>query len=280
MTGPSIFTPEYYERMRALEVAGWWNAAMRDILARAIDEAHLPPAGVLLDVGCGSGATLQWFSSSHPGWRSVGVDVAWEGLRAVPPLGSGGAVRASALALPLPSARADLIVSQDVLQHLPLDGGDVTALAEMRRVLKPGGVLILRTNAQPLPRTPDDRAYQFHRYETAELRHKLIAAGFVVERLGRVNALLGLAEIPRERKAFRETGRAYHGILAVPRSGASPLDALKRWWLSLEGRLVLRGASLPLGRTHIARCRVPQRVSERAVDGEQRFRSSDRDTGA
>ena len=255
MTGPSIFTPEYYERMRALEAAGWWNAAMRDILSRAIAGSHLPATGVLLDVGCGSGGTLAWFSHAHPGWRLVGVDVAWEGLRAVPPLRSGIATRASALALPVRSASIDLIVTQDVLQHLPLDGGDIAALAEMRRVLKPGGVLVLRTNAQPIPRTADDHDYQFHRYETGELRRKLTSAGFVVERLGRVNALLGLAEIPRERKACRETGRAYHGILAVPR--ASRLDALKRRWLSLEGRLVLRGWSLPLGRAHIARCRLP-----------------------
>jgi len=258
MTGPAIFTPAYYERIRALEASGWWNAAMRDILARAIADAHIPSVGVLLDVGCGSGATLEWFSSRHRGWRCLGVDVAWEGLRAVPRLRSGGAARASALALPVRSGSVDLIVSQDVLQHLPLDGGDLAALAEMRRVLKPCGVLVLRTNAQPVPRTGDDRAYQFHRYDTGELRRKLVSAGFEVERLGRVNALLGLAEIPRERKAFRESGRAYHGILAVPPSGQSRLDALKRWWLSIEGRMVLAGRSLPLGRTHVARCRVPR----------------------
>lgn len=258
MTGPAIFTPAYYERMRALEAAGWWNAAMRDILARAIAGASLPSAGVMLDIGCGSGATLQWFSGRHPGWRCLGVDVAWEGLRAVPPLRSGGAALASALALPVRSSSVDLIVSQDVLQHLPLDGGDLAALAEMRRVLKPGGTLVLRTNAQPIPRTPDDVEYQFHRYATPELRRKLISAGFVVERLGRVNALLGLAEIPRERRASRQSGSAYHGILALPPSGTSRIDAVKRWWLSIEGRLVLRGWSLPLGRTHMARCRLPQ----------------------
>jgi len=264
MTGPAIFTPAYYERMRALEVAGWWNAAMRDILARAIAGAHIPSSGLLLDIGCGSGATLEWFSERHPGWQCLGVDVAWEGLLAVPPLRSGGAARASALALPVRSASVDLIVSQDVLQHLPLESGDLTALAEMRRVLKPGGTLVLRTNAQPVPRTPDDAEYQFHRYATGELRRKLISAGFVVERLGRVNAVLGLAEIPRERKAFRESGRAYHGILAVPPRARTRLDAVKRWWLLIEGRLVLRGWSLPLGRTHIARCRVPESAERQA----------------
>lgn len=276
MTGPAIFTPEYYERIRALEAGGWWNAAMRDILERAIADAHIPPVGVLLDVGCGSGATLEWFSSRHPDWRCLGVDVAWEGLRAVPPLRSGGAVRASALALPVQSGSVDLIVSQDVLQHLPLNGGDLTALAEMRRVLKPGGALLLRTNAQPVPRTADDPDFQFHRYDTGELRRKLISAGFGVERLGRVNAVLGLAEIPRERKAFRETGRAYHGILAVPSSGRPRLDAVKRWWLSMEGRMVLRGWSLPLGRTHVARCLATRLAGRQASASGGRHSLSER----
>lgn len=227
---------------------------MRDILGRAIASARLPAEGVFLDVGCGSGETLDWFSRRHPRWRSAGVDVAFEALRAVPPLRSGGVARATALHLPVQSGTIDLIVCQDVLQHLPLDGGDLAALAEMRRVLKPGGTLVLRTNAQSLPRTSDDAEYQFRRYDTSDLRRKLVSSGFTIDRLGRVNALLGLMEIPRERTELRRTGRAYHGILAVPR--VSRLDPLKRWWLATEGRIALSGGSLPLGRTHVARCRA------------------------
>jgi ubiquinone/menaquinone biosynthesis C-methylase UbiE len=260
VTAPTIFTPEYYERMRALGRTGWWHHAMRDILARIVSQIALPSQGVLLDVGCGSGETLAWFASGRHEWRCIGIDLAWDGLRAVPPLPHGGAVRASALSLPLRSASVDLIVSQDVLQHLPLAGGDSQALIEMRRVLKPGGTLVLRTNAQTIPPTPDDHAFQFHRYATGELRRKLEAAGFTVDIAGRVNALLGLAEIPRERRAARATGRSYHGILARPPEQPSTVDALKRRWLLIEGRLVARGWSLPFGRTHLAVCRVPTRA--------------------
>jgi SAM-dependent methyltransferase len=258
MNGPEIFSPGYYERLRRLEAGGWWNLAMRDTLGRAIESLSLPASGLLVDVGCGSGEALSWFGAMYPGWRTVGVDLAWDGLLAVPAIASGGAVRASALALPLATACADLVISQDLLQHLPLDGGDARALKEIRRILRPGSALVLRTNAQSTPRTEDDEAFQFHRYETGELRGKLMAAGFHVQRLGRVNAVLGLAEIPREWRALRASGRAYHGVLAAAPDGGPPrrIDRWKRWWLGLEGRAVLRGWSWPSGRTHLAVCRA------------------------
>jgi ubiquinone/menaquinone biosynthesis C-methylase UbiE len=55
-------------------------------------------------------------------------------------------LRVSALrALPFPDASFDLVVTNDVLQHVP--EADVGAsLAELRRVLDPQGVLFIHTN--------------------------------------------------------------------------------------------------------------------------------------
>ena len=251
MTGPRIFAPEYYARMRALESGSWWNAAMRDTAAHWLTRAALPDHGLMLDVGCGSGQTMTWFARHWPAWRTLGLDVSREGLHAARQGADHRVLGASATDLPLPDGAVDAIVTLDVLQHLPLHGGDTQALAEMRRVLKPGGVLLVRTNAQSWPRTSDDEQYNFHKYAAGELRGKLAAAGFVVHRLGSLNALLGLAEIPRELRVRRVVGTGYAGLLAkAPRP--DPLWRIKHGWLRLEGSLVGAGFSLPLGRTILA----------------------------
>jgi ubiquinone/menaquinone biosynthesis C-methylase UbiE len=251
MSAPKIFAPEYYERMRALEDASWWNAGMRDLAGRMLRGVGLPSRGRFLDVGCGSGQTMFWFHRHWPGWETLGLDVAREGLRAARAGADARVLAGSALELPLPDACVDAVITLDVLQHLPLGGGDVQALAEIRRVLRPGGVLFVRTNAQAVPFSPDDPQYNFHKYTPRELRRKLEESGFVVRRIGRVNALLGLAEIPRELRARRTSAGSYVGLLAkAPRR--DPAAGAKRAWLGVESALVAAGFSLPLGRTLVA----------------------------
>lgn len=257
MSGPVIFTADYYRRMRELEASSWWNAGMRDVAGHLLARTGLEDEGRLLDVGCGSGQTIAWFTTHRPGWSGVGFDVAAEGLRAATVLGE-TVVRASALDIPFAADTFDLALSFDVLQHLPLTGGDVRALTEIRRVLRPGGHLLVRTNAQAFPVTPDDPEYNFHKYGADELRQKLVEVDFDVIRLGRINALLGLAEIPRELSAHRTSGARYHGILAEPDARGGVLDSMKRAWLRIEGRALARGWRFPIGRTLIALCRKPR----------------------
>lgn len=256
MSAPKIFTSQYYARMRALEADSWWNAAMRDIAALLLRSASLPAQGTLLDLGAGSGQTIGWFVAAHPSWRAVGLDLAGDGLRAARAAGIRNVTRATALALPHSDQSADLVITLDLLQHLPLDGGDLAALQEMHRVLKPAGYLLLRTNAQAFPRTADDRRYNFHKYEPQELESKLCRVGFTVLRLSRLNALLGLAEIPREWQVARSGGEGYHGILAQAAPERPWPAALKRAWLRLEGRAVRAGWRLPFGRTIVALCQA------------------------
>jgi SAM-dependent methyltransferase len=252
--GPHIFTPEYYARLRNLEATSWWNEGMRDIAAGLLKRAEILDTGVVLDAGCGSGQTMSWFLDQYPRWKAIGVDVATDGLQAARghllPVSC-----ASALHLPLADNTVDVVISLDVLQHLPLDGGDAIALAEFSRVMRPGGTLLLRTNAQSFPRSRDDTEFSFRKYQPKELRRRLSAAGFDILTFGRCNALLGLAEIPRELRATRHRGGGYHGVLAQPQRDSGIARRLKRGWLRLEGRALAAGLSLPLGRTLFALCK-------------------------
>lgn len=227
---------------------------MRDIAEMLLHRSRIPDTGVLLDAGCGSGQTMSWFLGQHPRWTTIGLDVATDGLQAA----RGDLLPvccASTLHLPLADKTVDLVVSLDVLQHLPLDGGDATALEEFFRVMRPGGTLLVRTNAQSFPRTRDDKEFSFRKYEPEDLRRRLSEAGFEILVLGRCNALLGLAEIPRELGAARRQGAGYHGVLAEPSRSAGISHKLKRGWLKLEGRALTSGLSLPLGRTLFALCK-------------------------
>jgi hypothetical protein len=116
--------------------------------------------------------------------------------------------------------------------------------------------VLVRTNAQSIPRTPDDRESSFRKYRPADLRRKLRDAGFEIDVLGRCNAVPGLAEIPRELRAAQRDKGAYHGILSgsQPRPGLA--QSLLRSWLKLEGRAMIAGLPLPLGRTIFALARV------------------------
>jgi ubiquinone/menaquinone biosynthesis C-methylase UbiE len=252
---PRIFTPEYYARMRDLESLSWWNAGMRDIAELLLARAALPASGAMLDAGCGSGQTMSWFQHTHPAWSVTGIDVAPEGLAVARSMGL-PAEQASVLEIPFNDRSFDLVVTLDVLQHLPLDDGDATALSEFARVLRPGGTLLIRTNAQAIPRVQDDREFSFRKYEPRQLREKIAAAGLEIMILGRANAVLGLAEIPREMMEKRRQAAEYHGILAEPRQGGGLIHALCRRWLALEGHAVAAGWQLPFGRTIFALCRA------------------------
>lgn len=102
----------------------------------------------LVDLGCGTCAALPAFQALYDGRAyaleasSVSVAVARalgrdEGCRRAPCLVSGSLIK-----LPWPDATFDVVVSADVLEHVfPADVP--AAVAELRRVLAPGGVALL-----------------------------------------------------------------------------------------------------------------------------------------
>jgi ubiquinone/menaquinone biosynthesis C-methylase UbiE len=97
----------------------------------------------ILDAGCGEGAHISVLSrlrAASRGDRGIGVDIALSALRsAAPHAGPGWALlHADMMCLPLAEAKFDLVFSFGVLALTPEPR---RALAEMTRVLRPGGLL-------------------------------------------------------------------------------------------------------------------------------------------
>ncbi len=102
-----------------------------------------------LDVGCGNGPYLAW-SSRRDFAAVVGMDLSprilSEARKRVQHEGRPEIVRlvaADAAALPFADASFDLLLSSQLIEHVP---ADQAALREMRRVMQPGGSLVISTD--------------------------------------------------------------------------------------------------------------------------------------
>lgn len=102
----------------------------------------LPRGSSVLEVACGTGHTTQLLIQS--GFRLIASDLTPEMMLQARARvgGSGKFVRTDAFHLPFPNAAFDAVVSTRFL-HLFRHGEQRTLLAEMQRVLKPGGLLVV-----------------------------------------------------------------------------------------------------------------------------------------
>lgn len=92
-----------------------------------------------LDIGCGRGRWLRWFGER--GATATGIDFSTDAVAACVAAGL-DARHASAAHLPFADRSFDLVTSITVLLHLPYDLKD-RAVAEIARVLRPGGTALL-----------------------------------------------------------------------------------------------------------------------------------------
>jgi ubiquinone/menaquinone biosynthesis C-methylase UbiE len=119
------------------------NAAMNDA---CVELLALAPADSVLELGFGHGRTLAAIAERTPSGFAAGVDPSREMLRmasarnrAAIQSGRVQVALGSAESLPLPDARFDKALAANCVQFWDLP----RALAEVRRVLRPGGTLLL-----------------------------------------------------------------------------------------------------------------------------------------
>ena len=252
MSNPQIGTHEYFERLYEVEEGHWWSRGMREIAA-GILRSRVEAAGAsVLDAGCGTGINLGWLRQFRPR-RVVGVDLSRDALEFCRRRGEARLAQASVLALPFAGESFELVVCNDVIQHLPGRGGDLAALKEFRRVLRPGGHLLVRTNASWGLGEAGDEDYR--RYRLDELCALVRGAGFEVSRATYANALpalLGRARRLRPEPASQAGPHRHNpglGIRLFP-AHLRWLNTALHWLMKGEARLLARpAATLSFGHT-------------------------------
>lgn len=165
---------------------GWVGARLLPIVARRLyqlmaDELDLQPEDELLDVGCGSAALLAGHAT-HVRYvagldaSELQVGLARDRLRERIAAGTAEVVAGDATALPWPDARFTAVVSLNCLKFI---ADPERALQEMRRVLRPGGRVVLTLD----PAVKADKsgrldAYGEYQWSAEDARRLMQEAGF------------------------------------------------------------------------------------------------------
>lgn len=241
--------PGEYERMYRLEDRHWWFVARRDLLCRALtrfppprrEGGAAPPR--LLDVGCGTGATLDRLRAL--GMAVTGIDTEPLALARCRTRGHGRLILASAEALPFPAQSFDAAVAMDVLEHV---ADDAAACREIARLLVPGGLFMASVPAyRALWGEHDIALMHRRRYVAREVRALLETAGLrPLHMTYVVSALLPVAWAVRQvrRLRARRSGEPPRSDTVLPRSAL--INDLLVLGLGWEGRAALR-TPIPFG---------------------------------
>ena len=238
----------------AAEARHFWFRGLRTFVTPLVEHAM---AGTrdrrVLDCGCGTGANVEWLEAYG---RAYGFDLTEIGLRIGREAGRTRLARASVTAVPFPAGAFDLVTSFDVLYALE-DPDERQAIAEMYRLLRPGGHAIINVAAMNILRG-DHSLFggEVRRFSREELRGHLEAAGFSIVRLTYTNATLfaplAISRFWQRRRGLRkETHR--RSDIAVP---PAPINLAMTAALKLEG-LWLRWFDAPFGSSLLCLARKP-----------------------
>ncbi len=244
-----------YQQMYDIESFYWWFIARRKLIREVVSTHSNDPAHTtILDVGCGTGLNHEMLSEFG---LVFGTDSSEEALKFSRKRNVQNLVLSDAEALQFADETFEVVTALDVLEHV---NDDLKALAEIWRVTKPDGLLIITVPAYGFLWSEHDEAlHHRRRYAAHELRNKLVNAGFEVERSTYFISLLFFPilfmRIVQNLRKQSLRPRTSHVILP------KWLNALLVKILDFE-RWFLRFSNLPFGVSIVCTARKPSLAKE------------------
>lgn len=249
-----------YEQFAAIESVHWWFQGRRrivgDVLTRFLhgkdrsgDRSKPSETNAgrrILDIGCGTGEMLDMLTKFGDVW---GMDASPEAVDLCRRrLASRIDVTVGRIPEDLPQVGGyDIVTAFDLLEHLD---DDEQALAEIYRLLRPGGLLVCTVPAYMVLWSPhDELAHHRRRYTRRDLVRRVRGCGFEVKRSSYFNTWL-LPVVATVRVVKR--GRSSRGAKPFESSAsdlAMPHPLVNRLLTTVlaSERFVMRLAPLPAG---------------------------------
>jgi SAM-dependent methyltransferase len=236
---------DYELQTHRAEDRHWWYRGRRRVLERVIADLRLPARARILDAGCGSGRNMVELARHG---SVTGVELSHTSVCLARARAAGEVVEGSVLAMPFDADGFDLAVCLDVIEHLEHDLG---ALRELRRVVAPGGSLLVTVPAyQWLWSGHDEINHHHRRYTRSSLQRIAEEAGWEQVRTTYFNSLLlPVAILLRVLdRLSRKTTESSLDLWVPP----EPMNWLLERPLALEAALIGRGGRIPAGLSLLA----------------------------
>ena len=236
---------EYELQTHRAEDRHWWYRGRREVLERVIAGLGLPQGAPILDAGCGSGRNMVELARRGP---VTGIEVSDTSIGLARERNAGEVIAGSLLDMPFENGRFQLAVCLDVIEHLEDDLG---ALRELRRVVAPGGSLLVTVPAyQWLWSGHDEINHHHRRYSRRTLLAAAQGAGWRLESSTHFNLLLlPPAILLRALERFQPSTTKSSLDLWVP---PAPFNWMLRQPLNLEAAVIGRGGPIPAGLSLLA----------------------------
>jgi SAM-dependent methyltransferase len=231
---------DYELQTHRAEDRHWWYRGRRTVLSRALADLELPRPARILDAGCGSGRNMVELAHAGP---VTGIELSKTSVSLARARQVGEVIEGSVLDMPFEPDSFDLAVSLDVIEHLQ---EDLDALRELRRVVAPGGALLVTVPAYEWLWSGHDEINHHHRrYTRRSLQRVAEEAGWKQTRTTYFNSLLlPVAIVLRalDRLSTKTTESSLD--LWIP---PAPVNWLLERPLALEAAMIGRGGRIPAG---------------------------------